>query len=91
MRCAVSSSRSLAPDQSRVQQLRIEVGRRAFARSSRPSASAAPTALPCSTSTRSTAASVSIATPRAAHSLRDRPVIAPMPPIAWPQTPVACR
>ena len=47
-----------------------------------------PTARPFSTITSRTAASVRISTPRASQQRAIACVIAPMPPIAWPHTPV---
>jgi hypothetical protein len=53
----------------------------------RPSASSTPAALPPSTTTCLTGASVRISTPLALQALAMAWVMAPMPPIAWPQAP----
>ena len=86
-RCAVSSSRCSRGTSAVYSSFGLRLPATALARSVRPSASATPTARPPSTSTSATSAPVSTTTPRAAHSAAIACVIAPMPPMAWPQAP----
>ena len=60
----------------------------ALARISSPDVSLIPAALPSLTSKRSTGALVLISTPRLRATASIAALIAPMPPIAWPHTPL---